>query len=392
MTKAGALTTRIVKDLDGWADLRPWWDALLEASMDSTPWQSWEYLTSWWRNLAGDRKLRIVVVESAGVPVMIFPMQITKEWMIGVPTRLLEPISSMWDVNRPRVALGAHDVRAFQVGLETLWGFRSEWDSLRFEELPLDDPQVKELRSFADRRELWFRDVLSSVCPTLRVDQPWEQFLKTRGPRLRKNLRASMRKLEGEGTVRLQVCETLDEVSAGLDVMLELHGRSWKRRKHVGLSLSPQFQTFFRAFLMGMSARGRARVLVLRVGERPVAATVAFLHLDTYFSTEIVHDSAFARCSPGTLLESLEIEGLMKSGTFRHYDFLGRFLSNKQRWTDDARVTSRLYLFRPTAANWLLDLHYFRAKPVVKRVWRAVFGLSRATAQALRFARPGTPA
>lgn len=387
MTKAGALTSRIVTDMQGWEALKPWWDSLLEASADSTPWQSWDYLTNWWRHLAGDRKLRIVVVESAGVPVMVFPLQITRERMIGVPTRLLEPISSMWDVNRPRFALGAHDPRAFQVGLETIWGIRGEWDSIRVEEIPLEDPQAKDLAAFANRRELWFRGVLSSVCPTLRIDQSWDAYLKTRGSRMRKNLRASLRKLEGLGPVRLQICETPDDVAAGFDVMLWLHKRSWKRRKHVGLSLSPQFQAFFRAFLMAMTARGRARILVLRAGEQPAAATVAFLHLDTYFSTEIVHDAAFARCSPGTLLESMEIEGLMKAGGFQHYDFLGRFLSNKQRWTDDARVTSRLYLFQPCVSNWLLDLHYFRAKPLVKRVWRSVFGLSRATAQALRFVR-----
>jgi CelD/BcsL family acetyltransferase involved in cellulose biosynthesis len=392
MTKAGAMTSRIVTDMAGWEALRPWWDSLLEASTDSTPWQTWDYLANWWRNLAEDRKLRIVVVESAGTPVMIFPMQITKEWMIGVPTRLLEPISMMWDVNRPRVALGAHDQRAFQVGLETLWGIRSEWDSIRIEELPLEDPQARELRAFAERRELWFRDVLSSVCPTLRVDQRWDDFMKTRGNRLRKNLRASMRKLEGEGAVELQTCSTAEEVEQGFEVMLQLHQRSWKKKKHVGLSLSPQFREFFRGFLTAMAARGRACVLVLRCGDRPVAATVAFLHLDTYFSTEIVHDAAFAKCSPGTLLESMEIERLMTAGGFRHYDFLGRFLSNKQRWTDDARVTSRIYLFRPNASNYLLDLHYFRAKPVVKRIWRSVFGLSRATAQALRFVKPTEPA
>ena len=387
MTRAGALTSRIVTDMEGWEALRPWWDGLLEASHDSTPWQTWDYLTSWWRNLAGDRRLRIVVVESAGVPVMIFPMQITKEWMIGVPTRLIEPVSSMWDVNRPRVAIGAHDTRAFHIGLETIWGIRSEWDSFRVEELPLDDPQAKELRGFAERHEMWFRDVLSSVCPTLRIDQGWEKFLQTRGQKMRKNLRASMRKLEGEGAVQLDVCSTLDEVEQGFAVMLELHARSWKKKKHVGLSLSPQFREFFRGFLMAMAARGRACVLVLRCAGKPVAATIAFMHLDTYFSTEIVHDAAFAKFSPGTLLESMEIERLMTAGTFRHYDFLGRFLSNKQRWTEDARVTSRLYLFRPGLSNWLLDLHYFRAKPVIKRVWRRTFGLSRATAQALRFVK-----
>ena len=385
MTRAGALTSRIVTDLKGWEELHPWWDRLLEASTDSTPWQAWDYLTNWWRNLAGGRKLRIVVVESSGTPVMIFPMQITREWMIGVPTRLLEPISMMWDVNRPRVALGTPDARAFQVGLETLWDIRREWDSIRIEELPVDDPQALALRDFADSREMRFRDVLSSVCPTLRLDQSWDTFLKSRGPRLRKNLRASMRKLESAGPVRLEVCATAAEVEQGFGVMLELHQRSWKRRKRVGLSLSPKFRSFFHGFLAAMAGRDGARVLVLRCNEHPIAATVAFLHLDTYFSTEIVHDAAWAKYSPGTLLEALEIERLMTAGGFRHYDFLGRFLSNKQRWTDEARVTSRLYLFRRTASNWLLDLHYFRAKPVLKRAWRSLFGLSRATAQAQRF-------
>jgi hypothetical protein len=82
----------------------------------------------------------------------------------------------------------------------------------------------------------------------------------------------------------------------------------------------------------------------------------------------------------------MELERLMNApGSLRHYDFLGRFLSNKQRWTDTARITHRIYVFRPRLATALLDLHYFKAKPLVKRAWRAVFGLSKGTAQALRF-------
>ena len=387
MTRAGALTIRIITDVQGWETLRPWWDALLEASTDSTPWQNWDYLSCWWRNLGGDKDLRIIVVESARVPVMIFPLQITREIMIGIPTRIIEPISMMWDVNRPRFAIGAPDMNAFRLGLEALWGLRKEWDSIRVEELPIEDPQAQELRALAERRGLWFRDVLSSMCPYLHLDQSWDAFLKSRGSRLRKNLRASLRRLESEGPVRLEVAESPEDVVRAFDVAMDLHRRSWKRKKQVGLSLSVQYREFFRAFLLNMAARERACVLTLWAADRPVAATIAFQHLDTYFSTEIVHDAAFARCSPGTLLESFELERLMSRGAkrFQYYDFLGRFLSNKQRWTDLARATHRIYVFRPSPANWLLDLHYFRAKPAVKRLWRGVFGLSRVTAQAMRF-------
>ena len=387
MTRTGELSARIVTDLAGWDALKPWWDILLEASPDSTPWQNWDYLRSWWENLRGRRKLRIIVVERAGVPVMIFPLQITREYLLCVPRRLIEPISMMWDVNRPRFAIGASDPVAFRRGLEILWDIRNEWDAIRIEELPLEDSQAQELKALAARRDLRFRGVLSSVCPHLDIDQSWSQFLGSRGPRLKKNLRASLRKLEARGTVRLEVSETEEEVARAFDTALRLHRSSWKHKKRVGLSQSPAFRQFFWSFLIKSAARGRARVLILRVAERPVAATIAFIHLDTYFSTEIVHDAAFARCSPGTLLESMELERLMNERRLRHYDFLGRFLNNKQRWTEAARVTYRFYVFKPGLANALLDRYYFRVKPIVKRVWRFVFGLSKVTAQATRFAQ-----
>ncbi len=378
------LTTRWVTDVDGWQALREIWDELLLASTDSTPWQSWDYLTNWWRHLGKGKELRILVVSRREQPVMIFPLQLTRELMIGIPTRMLEPISMLWDVNRPRFALGPFDEEAYRVGLRAISAL-PDWDCLRVEELPISDPQAQAMREFAEREGLWFRNVLSSICPHLSLEQTWAQFLQGRGSKLRKNLRAARRRLEALGPVTFHVATTVADIDRGLQTMLDLHRRSWKRRKRVGLSLSEPYRAFFRSFLLAMADRGAARVLTLRCGGQAVAATIAFTHLDTYFSAEIVHDARYARCSPGTLLEAFELEYLMNERRFRHYDFLGRFLNNKMRWTEQARVTHRIYVFRPTARCWLLDLHYFRVKPWIKRYWRAVFGPSRATRQAMEF-------
>jgi CelD/BcsL family acetyltransferase involved in cellulose biosynthesis len=388
MLPVAELRTRIVTDVSGWEPLRPYWDELLCASDDSTPWQCWDYLTHWWKHLSKDKQLRIVVVERAGAPVMVFPLQLGWENMIGLPTRILEPISMLWDVNRPRFAIGAHDDGVFRRGLEAILSFRHEWDSIRVEELPLTDAQAQALEAFAREQKFRFRHAQSSVVPYIRVDRSYAEFMKTRGSKMKKNLRASLRRLEATAPVTVTVHNTPEEIAAAYKITLDLHAKSWKRKKKVGLSLSESFRAFFGAFLMSMAQRGQARVLILRAGERPVASTIAFMHLDTYFSTEIVHDSAFSACSPGTLLESFELERVMNERRYAHYDFLGRFLSNKQRWTDDARITHRIYIFRPSLKNWLLDLHYFRAKPAVKRAWRAIFGLSKATRQAMRFIRP----
>lgn len=377
--------TRIVSDMAGWETLRPYWDELLCASHDSTPWQNWDYLTHWWRNLHKQKVLRIVVVERAGVPVLIFPLQLGREVMIGLPTRILEPISMLWDVNRPRFALGPPDEAALRAGMQAILGFREEWDTLRIEELPVEDPQALALQAFARENGFRFRYAQSSVVPFINVDRSWPDFLKTRGSKMKKNLRASLRKLEALAPVSLTCHETPQDVEQAYRITLDLHAKSWKRKKKVGLSLSRDFEAFFGGFLRSMAQRGQVRVLVLRSGEQPVAATIAFMHLKTYFSTEIVHDAAFAACSPGTLLESFELERVMNERRYEQYDFLGRFLSNKQRWTDEARITHRIYIFKPTLINRLLDFHYFQAKPAVKVVWRKLFGLSKVTSQAMRF-------
>ena len=79
--------------------------------------------------------LRVVVVERDGVPCMILPLQISLwPWLRMVPVRILEPVGSIMDVNRPRIALGPWDDAAFECALEAIWTLRNEWETLRVDE------------------------------------------------------------------------------------------------------------------------------------------------------------------------------------------------------------------------------------------------------------------
>src|SRR4030095_15976547 len=103
---------------------------------------------------------------------------------------------------------------------------------------------------------------------------------------------------------------------------------------------------------------GQCRAFALFCGEQSVAATIAFTAGDVYYSTQIVHDESYAACSPGTLLEAMEIEYLM--GEKRHvtYDFLGSFLNNKLRWTDDAAHTTYIFVLQRSFRNFIMDGYY----------------------------------
>lgn len=372
-SQSGELSCRVLERGSDWETTKPWWDRLLDESDYSTPWQSWDYLSAWWHNLGKGKQLRIFVVERNGVPILAMPLQISIRFeMIGVPTRMIEPVGMIMDVNRPRLALGRSDAAAYERALQELWCRRHEWDLLRIDEKAHGDREVLFLEDFSRKNGLWYRNIFSHLCPWLDLQQTWADYLANRGKRLRKNLKAGRRKLESMGTVRLQRYESPDEVESAYEFVLALHQKSWKHRKRVEHSQSPAYQAFYRRWLIKMASRGCARILILFCNHQPVAAAIAFMHGSTYHAAQIVHDADFNAVSPGTLIESLELEGLMTEGRYTTYDFLGAFLNNKMRWTDTAIETSLIFVMQPSLRTGVVDGYYFRLKPWVKSSLRRI--------------------
>lgn len=361
------MRARIVSTLPDLLALRVHWDRLLDASEGATPWQGMDFVANWWPHQGASHQLCVVVVERDAIPCMILPLQVSRwPWLRMIPVRILEPIGSLMDVNRPRLALGPWDPAAFNCALEALWARRGDWHTLRVDEKLEGDAEVAMLRQFAVSRHLLFRQGFSHLVPYLRLQGGWEDFLGQRSAKMRKNLRAARRRLEARGAVSLREYRTPEELQAGYAVVLQLNSRSWKGRARVEHGQSDAYRKFHLGWLLAMAARGRARILVLCCGEVPVAATVALMDDTTYYSAQIVHDQAYGDCSPGTLLESLELEGLMRQPRFVTYDMLGSFLANKLRWTDTSHWTTHVFMTRRMLRTWLFDLYYFRLKPRVR--------------------------
>lgn len=365
--QAQQLCCRVVTDLRQWADLKLVWDRLLESSPAHTPWQGYAFLTLWWRCLGDGMPLRIFVVERGGEPCLAVPMQISS-WrrMPGMPVRLLEPIGMLMDVNRPRLGLGELDPAAYRCAFEAIWARSREWDVIRIDEKPWDDAETALLRDYALERSCVFRQVFSHLVPEVDLRQSWGEFVKGKSQKLRKNLKAARRKLEQRGAVTLRAYESEQEVEQALEIMLELHEQSWKSRRKVEYSRASGYAEFFSSWAYHMAATGRCRILVLFCGENAVAATAAFTDGDTYYSAQIVHDASFADCSPGTLLEAMELEMLMGEGRYARYDMLGSFLSNKMRWASAATKTAQALVLQRRLRTFLMDAYFFSIKPYIR--------------------------
>ena len=124
------------------------------------------------------------------------------------------------------------------------------------------------------------------------------------------------------------------------------------------------------AVVFEVSERGPTGQFVLRslhVGDRLVAATFGLVHERTFYSLHIAYDAAYAKCSPGTLLESMELEECF-GADLDEYDFLGGFLKNKVRWTSRMRDTVVVHLYQRRPRLVAAYAYYFIVKPPLKRL------------------------
>ena len=363
----GALRATVYRDAAGIEGLRNEWRQLSERSPDLTPWQQWEFAASWWpivgmRDTQGmHRVLRIIVIRDARRAVLLLPLQISRRGRFGM--RWLEPLGMPDDIHRPRLAVGALDRDAYLCALREIGSWHHEWDGIRIDEKTSDDPELQLLSSLIHPLHWRERRAPLHPCPILAIDRGWKEYLASRSHKLRKNLGSGVRKLQAHGEIRLLSYRSPDEIRAAVETLVQITAHSWKSAAGIGLGSSERYRSYFRDFANRLAQAGLARAYCLFVGATPVAATIAFIRGRTYYSTQIAHDAKFDACSPGTLLESMEMQALHEQRDFDVFDFLGAAISNKRRWTDTLIETQRiLWLGRSLRAR-SFDTLYFLIKP-----------------------------
>src|SRR5690606_2489009 len=88
-------TIEIVDDADSFLALKEEWNELLQASSVNCIFMTWEWMFTWWQELAEDRKLWIVKVSQEGQLLALMPLvQRPSRLLRLIPFRVLEFIGS----------------------------------------------------------------------------------------------------------------------------------------------------------------------------------------------------------------------------------------------------------------------------------------------------------
>lgn len=122
-------------------------------------------------------------------------------------------------------------------------------------------------------------------------------------PKKRKELRRQHNRLAEEGTLGFERCTGEEGLAEWIAEFLALEAAGWKGAGGSALANGSDTRALFGQSLAGAAASGRLERLALRLDGRAIAMLANFITLPGAYSFKTAFDEAYARFSPGLLLQ-----------------------------------------------------------------------------------------
>lgn len=356
------ISVSLITDARQWLSLKEQWNGLLRLTDDYNVFQSFEYLWEWWKYFGTWHELWIIVIRRGESIIGVAPLMRERILVFGKPVRNLMFITAKMEMNRPKLVLGTDVGICVPALVAFLADHADKWDMLDIDEQLHNETTNKLRTQLTDRGYLIGES--ETLCPYIDLQNGWVQFLMGRSSKLRSNVKRLRRRLASLGKFEIRRVANWPELDLAIDTHCEIEERSWKASKSLTLSSDKSQYYFYRSLARVFGKNKKFELRTLECDGRPLASTFGIVYDDVFHSLKIVHDSEFNHLSPGTLLESYELEDLFGK-EYSHYEFLGSFLTNKLRWTSTAHKTVNIHVYRRQPR---LMLHYVYSFVLKRRI------------------------
>ncbi|MEF2072932.1 GNAT family N-acetyltransferase [Consotaella aegiceratis] len=205
-----------------------------------------------------------------------------------------------------------------------------------------------------------------------------EEYLSRLGGNLKRNLKRYRKKLDGKGTVTIELRSGRGADDGFLQEFLELENSGWKGRAGTALLQRPSETAFYEALVKTFSQRQRLEWHLIKVDGRVVAAGLGIRCGGALMLPRIAFDESFSDCQPGTLLT-----GEVNAAAYRRGDLFELNHMSAAPWHRNWNMqqedyttihlvrktaTAALFHIPPLATRILLHQH---VKPRIPSSWKA---------------------
>lgn len=280
-------------------ELRERIDALAEAALEPNPfYESWMIEPALRYLGIPPIELLLVTETGSGAVTGMFPFAATR--YRGLPIRALGSWTHDFLFLHTPLVLAAHAAGTLDALLGWLQSNAAPTRIMEMQGIRADGPFAAELEAAIARRPSLTVCVSRFERALLEVDSASNSGASGKH---HKEYRRQERRLGELGNLAYRSLGEGGTVEEWVDRFLELEAKGWKGQRGTALTSDAGSHRFFVEICRNASARGRLQMLELVLDDVPIAAKCNFHGDGGAYAFKIAHDEAYARFSPGVLLE-----------------------------------------------------------------------------------------
>lgn len=322
------------------------WKTLFNRMPRATFFQTLQWLCAYWKHFSEDQRLRVLIAYSCGEPIGILPLVVRREQTrLGTFRVLTYPLADWGSYYGP---IGNDGAATLAIGLRYIAQSRRDWDLLDLRWIEMDE--VDRGRTQNAFRLAGMSTLVTPWKEISIVDLPdsFEDYLESRKPKFRQNVRRLIRRGETEGIqfhrYRPQPCPTgpLDESYSLLDQCLTLAERSWQGSSETGTTLShDSVRAFFHDSHEAATRLGMLDIGYLTLEDRMVAFGYKYHHQGEIQAMRVGHDPDMQKYGLGTLQYAHGLRDSIELGE-RRLDLGPNHLETKANWRTSLGISYRI--------------------------------------------------
>ncbi len=336
----------IIDSIEEFIPLGDEWNNLLALSAFDNPFQSHQWLVTWWQ-VYGKGKLHIVTCRDALSDELLGALPLYRSrWRSLIPLQALRILGSgkgnadfLGGLARQR-----SEAEVFGAMLEALLQDRRSWDVIELLDMDSDSPFCQFLRSASLPGIVEVQDP-DKRCPYLTFPDSWEGLLKGLSRKVRQRMSHVRRSLDKNVVVVLEEVADLKELDGALADVIRLRQDRMEQKGITTAAITDAYRRFHKQLMPSLLKCGRLRLYFLCLDGQRIAYSYLFSGGSGIYFYQTGFDRNWGRQSVGFVLLSMVIEKSIADG-YKTFEFLRGIERYKYEWGNvEERYLSQITLF-----------------------------------------------
>lgn len=175
-----------------------------------------------------------------------------------------------------------------------------------------------------------------------------EDYLRSLPSKPLSGVMRRLRKAEKEmGPITLTTQIEPDAVDSFIKLYASMESRSWKGTAGTALTPNDKQSDFYSALLRRFAAHGRARMFILKMGDRTVAAQIAIADDDVLYLLKTTYEPDLMNLGPGVMLQYyIMLHGYEQATRIKRIEFYGALNQSQHMWITGTRAIYHANAYR----------------------------------------------